>query len=124
MKPLILNYAVERSEGPKAIFEYSKKESLNIVLNSKGDTIPFINIQDNAIEFQTKTRMKPEEDDESSSLIELQTKTKVEAEKDEDSFSMLAIQTKTEVNQERDDEVKTLLELQTKTFTKPEQDDN
>jgi hypothetical protein len=124
MKPLILNYAVERSEGSKAIFEYSKKESLNVVLNSKGDIIPFINIHDDAIEFQTKTRTKPEQDDEGSSLLELQTKTKVEAEKDDDSFSMLALQTKTEVNPERDDEVKTLLELQTKTFSKTEQDDN
>jgi hypothetical protein len=124
MKPLILSYAVERSEGSRAIFEYSKKESLNVILNSKGELIPFINIHDDAIEFQTKTRTKPEQDDESSSMVELQTKTKVEAEKDDDSFSMLALQTKTEVNPERDDEVKTLLELQTKTFSKPEQDDN
>lgn len=124
MKPLILTFAVERSEGSREIFEYSKKDSLNVIVNSKGELIPFINIHYDAIEFQTKTRIKPEQDDESSSMLELQTKTRVEAEKDDDSFSMLALQTKTEVNQERDDEVKTLLELQTKTFSKPEQDDN
>lgn len=124
MKPLILNYAVERSEGSKAIFEYSKKESLNVVLNSKGDIIPFINIHNDALLFQTKTLAKPEQDDQNLSMLDLQTKTKVDSERDDDSYSMLAIQTKTEVNQERDDEVKTLLELQTKTFSKPEQDDN
>lgn len=104
MKPLILSYAVERSEGSKTVYEYSNVESLNVIVNTKGEIIPFIDINNGS--------------------IELQTKTKVESEKDDDSFSMLALQTKTEVNQERDDEVKTLLELQTKTFTKTEQDDN
>jgi hypothetical protein len=124
MKPLILNFAIERSQGSKTIFEYSQQESLNVILNSKGVNIPFIDIQSDAIEFQTKTRTKSEQDDESSSMLELQTKTKVDSEKDDDSYSMLALQTKTEVNQERDDEIKTLLELQTKTLSKTEQDDN
>jgi hypothetical protein len=104
MKPLILNYAVERSEGSTVNFEYSKKESLNVILNEKGKSIPFIDIHDDAVDFQTKTKTKPEQDD--------------------DSFSMLSLQTKTEAKPERDDEVKTLLELHTKTFSKPEQDEN
>jgi hypothetical protein len=124
MKPLILSYAVERTEGPKTVYEYSKAESLNVFVNSKGEIIPFIDINTGSIDFQTKTLTKTEQDDDSLSMLELQTKTKVEAEKDDDSFSMLALQTKTEVNQERDDEEKALLELQTKTFTKTEQDDN
>lgn len=124
MKPLILNYAVERSEGPRTVYEYSTAESLSVIVNRKGVMIPFIDIHNHSIDFQTKTLTKTEQDDDSLSMLELQTKTKVEAEKDEDSISMLALQTKTEVNQERDDEVKTLLELQTKTFSKTEQDDN
>lgn len=104
MKPLLLNYAIQRKEGDQVSYNYDHTQSLNTVKLANGKRVPLV---------------------EAGNSFHLNvTKTKVESEQEDDQFSLLELQTKTEVAQERDDEVKSLLELQTKTFTKTEQDDN
>ena len=102
MKPIILEYAEKRKGVINTVYQYSFKESLNVI-NVNGKNKPFI--------------------DSNSSEISLLTKTKVKSERDDDEFNLLELETKTEVNQERDDEEQSLLELQTKTFVKQERDD-
>lgn len=100
MRPLLLNYAIERTGETQILYHYDFSKSLNVI-DVNGDKIPFI--------------------DSDSSEISLLTKTKVQSESDDD--NMLHLKTKTEVRQERDDNVKSLLEMTTKTFTRQERDD-
>jgi hypothetical protein len=122
MRPLILDYAIERTGDDKPIFEYSNILSLNVV-RTKNTIIPFIEIDNRNCEMQTKTRVQREQDDESISLLEIATKTKIAREKDDENFSLLELSTKTEVRREQDDDHLTLLEITTKTFVNRERDD-
>lgn len=102
MKPLILDFAVERKGDVNIIYEYDFHKSLNTIeVNSNK-----INFIDSTIED-----------------ISLITKTKVKSESDDNDYNLLELKTKTEVHRERDDNHYSLLELQTKTFTKQERDD-
>jgi hypothetical protein len=102
MKPVILDYAIERKEETNSIYEYDFSEALNM-FTIGGNKIPFI--------------------DSTCNDIALLTKTKVVQERDDNSFDMLELQTKTEVSRERDDNYNCLLEMQTKTYTQRERDD-
>ncbi len=100
MKPLLLNYAIDRTGDKHIVYDYDYSKSLNVI-DVNGEKIPFI--------------------DSDSSEVSLLTKTKVKSESDDD--TMLHLKTKTEARPERDDNVKSLLELTTKTFTRQERDD-
>jgi hypothetical protein len=102
MKPIILDYAIERKGETDSIYEYDFPEALNM-LTIEGNKIPFIDSTCNNIAFLTKTKVIQESDD--------------------NSFDMLELQTKTDVSRERDDNCNCLLEMQTKTFTQRERDD-
>ena len=67
MKPLILDYAVNRIGEYNAIFEYDMELSLNIV-NSDNGKIPFIDISNESVNLITKTKVIGESDDEGISL--------------------------------------------------------
>lgn len=102
MRPLILDFAIDRTGEYNPIFEYDKTLSLNIVPTVNGK-IPFIDFADEALILTTKTKVIGESDDESLSLLELETKTRVIQEADDNSNSLLELNTKTLVKQESDD---------------------
>ena len=103
MRPLILDYATERTGEYNPIFEYNDLLSLNVIKTEKG-TVPFMDIESSDLSVTTKTRVLGEADDYNICSLELETKTKVLQERD-------------------DDEIMQLLQLETKTFTKQETDD-
>lgn len=102
MRPLILDFAVDRIGEYNPIFQYDDNLSLNVVDTENGK-IPFIDISNENLILTTKTKVSGEVDDEGLSLLELQTKTRVKQEADDDSNSILELMTKTLVKQESDD---------------------
>lgn len=102
MKPVILDYAIERKEKTNSIYEYDFSEALNM-LTIEGNKIPFI--------------------DSTCTDIALLTKTRATRESDDNSFNMLELQTKTDASRERDDDYNCFLEMLTKTFSQIERDD-
>lgn len=103
MRPLILDYAIERIGEYNPIFLYDDDLSLNTIVTKRGK-IPFMDIENSDLLLETKTRVLGEADDYNICTLELETKTKVVQEQD-------------------DDNIMQLLQLQTKTFTKQESDD-
>lgn len=103
MRPLILDYAIDRTGEYNPIFEYDDTLSMNIV-NTKKGKIPFMDIQNSDLFLLTKTRVIGEADDNNICLLELETKTKVIQERDDDdAMQLLQLNTKTLVKQESDD---------------------
>ena len=86
MKPIILDYAIERKEKMDSIYEYDFSEALNM-LTIEGDKIPFIDSTCTDIALQTKTRATRESDDIGFNILEMQTKTFTQRERDDESFS-------------------------------------
>jgi hypothetical protein len=82
MKPVILDYAIERKGKLNSIYEYDFLEALNM-LTIEGNKIPFIDSTCNDIALLTKTRMVQESDDNSFDMLELQTKTNAGRERDD-----------------------------------------
>lgn len=103
MKPLLFDYAINRTGDATPIFHYDKELNLNVV-NTDNGAVPFIDIDSNDIEMQTKTKIDRERDDDGMSLLELTTKTEVRREKDDDYSALLELTTKTLTQRERDDE--------------------
>lgn len=104
MRPLILDYAIDRTGEYNQIFEYDDTLSMNIV-NTKNGKIPFMDIQNTDLLLITKTRVIGEADDDSNiCMLELETKTKVIQERDDDdAMQLLQLETKTFAKQESDD---------------------
>jgi hypothetical protein len=102
MKPLALNFAINRKAEIPIQYEYDFAESISII-NVEGRKIPFI--------------------DANTADVLLLTKTKIHAERDDEDFKLLELATKTERSRERDDHHSPLLDLETKTFRRPERDD-
>jgi len=104
MRPLILDYAIDRTGEYNPIFEYDDTLSMNIV-NTKKGKIPFMDIQNSDLLLLTKTRVIGEADDDNNvCLLELETKTKVMQERDDDdAMQLLQLDSKTFVKQESDD---------------------
>ncbi|WP_057938799.1 hypothetical protein [Algoriphagus resistens] len=103
MKPLLLDFAETRKEGPQPHYFYDADKSLNVV-EVNGERIPFIEASTDEIILLTKTKVRSEADDDQMNLIELETKTRVKQEADDESPAFLELQTKTLVKQESDDE--------------------
>jgi hypothetical protein len=102
MRPLILDFSIERTGEYTPVFKYDDLLSLNIVNSDKGK-IPFIDIENNEILLITQTKIMGEVDDDNICLLELETKTRVMQESDDDSNDLLQLSTKTFVKQESDD---------------------
>jgi hypothetical protein len=103
-RPIILDNVVVRSGGNDKTFEYDYSKDMNVV--KKGDfSIPFIDFGSNAVELETKTKVRSESDDEAfNNILELTTKTEVKRERDDEGLSLLELESKTFVERERDDE--------------------
>ena len=102
MRPLILDYAVNRIGDIKIIYTYDPIQSLNIVcINNENKS--FISTGMKEILLLTKTKVLQESDDDNVSS-ELLTKTRVDREKDDDLNTLLELETKTLIHSERDDE--------------------
>ncbi|SHM43306.1 hypothetical protein [Flavobacterium chilense] len=106
MRPLILDYSVERVGEYKAIFQYDDLLSLNVI-RTKTEKIPFIDFHNEDINLSTTTKVLNESNIENDgyniSLFEMSTKTRVRQEADDDPISLLELTTKTLVKQESDD---------------------
>jgi hypothetical protein len=102
MKPLILDYSIDRVGEYNPIFEYDSLLSLNVVHTNDGK-IPFMDLQNEDLLLITRTKVIGESDDDGISLLELQTKTRVIQESDDDANYLLELTTKTLVRQESDD---------------------
>ncbi|HHU47743.1 MAG TPA: hypothetical protein PLB66_02900 [Bacteroidales bacterium] len=62
MRPIILDFAIERMGEIKIVYKYNFFESLNVItINNK--TKPFIDSNTEEISLLTKTRVKKESDD-------------------------------------------------------------
>jgi hypothetical protein len=103
MRPIILDYAIERKGEIKAVYKYDFSESLNVI-TVEGNKLPFIDSTYKDVTLLTKTKVMQESDDNSFDMLELQTKTEVNRERDDDFNLFLELQTKTLIHQERDDE--------------------
>ncbi len=103
-RPIILDNVVVRSGGNDKTFEYDYSKDMNVV--KKGDfSTPFIDFGSNAVELETKTKVRSESDDEAfNNISELTTKTEVSRERDDEGLSLLELESKTFVERERDDE--------------------
>lgn len=106
MRPLILDYSVDRVGEYNSIYKYDESLSLNVVRTSNGD-IPFIDCQNDEISLTTTTKVinesNFENDNFNNSLLEMVTKTRVKQEADDSPNQFLELLTKTLVKQESDD---------------------
>lgn len=106
MRPLILDYSVERTGEYKSLYQYDDTLSLNVINISSGK-IPFIDCQSENINLTTMTKVinesNIENDGYNNSFLEMVTKTRVKQEDDDSSNHLLELSTKTFVKQESDD---------------------
>jgi hypothetical protein len=103
MKPLIFDYKVARiNDDGDFPYIYSHEKSMSMVL-IKGSYIPFIDMGNEGLEIQTKTRAHRENDDDSLSYA-IGTETKVARETSDNFQTPIELQTKTLVKREMDDE--------------------
>jgi hypothetical protein len=104
MKPLILDYAVNRKPDENIVFMYDHSLNLNTVrVNNK--VFPFVEVDKNGLELTTFTRVAHEGNDVTHDILELRTKTEAKPERDDqDYYNFLELLTKTFVKRERDDE--------------------
>ena len=103
MKPLILDYKISRTENNNPIiYSYSYETSMNMIL-IKDRYKPFIDVNCFDLEFQTKTRMHRENDDDQF-FQTFGTETKVARETSDNTNDLIELVTKTFVKRERDDE--------------------
>lgn len=83
-RPIILDNIVVRSGGNDKTYEYDYSKDINVV-KKENLSIPFIDFANNALELETKTRVRSESDDETfNNILELETKTFVERERDDE----------------------------------------
>jgi hypothetical protein len=109
MKPLILDYAINRKGEINVLYEYDFQESLNtITVNNQKKA--FIDSANDDVSFLTKTKVQLESDDNDFNLLELSTITRVLKERDEDYCSLMEFQIKTLISRERDDESFTIIQ--------------
>ncbi|HZX73207.1 MAG TPA: hypothetical protein VFE57_02220 [Cyclobacteriaceae bacterium] len=102
MKPLLLNYTVERTGESDVLFEYDFVNAVNMI-QINGEKKPFIDVNNAELAMTTSTRIAREKDDNSLNLVELTTQTKVSREGDDRSNPLLELQTKTAGKRESDD---------------------
>lgn len=100
MKPLILDYAVDRSEIGEIAFSYDDTLNLNVIKNNQ-KVIPYVDADTDSLALETVTKVKNEGSDYS---LDLATETRVSREGNDMSFDFLELKTKTFVKRERDDE--------------------
>lgn len=103
MKPLILDYAVERKGEINTVYKYDFAESLNVI-TVKNEKKIFIDTTSKDLSLLTQTRVVCESDDNDYNMLELCTKTKVAQEREDNYNYLLELTTKTLTQQERDDE--------------------
>jgi hypothetical protein len=110
MYPLIMRFAVSRTDSEEVLYKYDYSRNLSVVKTKTGDT-PFIDLNSQA-ELVTKTEVKRERDDEERrGILELDTKTKIQRERDDKNIGFLELTTKTDVKRERDDDERTLTSM-------------
>lgn len=106
MKPLILDYSVERTGEYSAQYEYDDTLSLNVI-RANDTVLPFIDITNDDINLTTVTKVLNESNTEAdcynTSLLEMITKTRVMQEAEDTPSYLLEVTTKTLVKQESDD---------------------
>jgi hypothetical protein len=82
VKPLILDYAVDRKHEGDLIFSYDNTLNLNVVKNNQKIS-PYVDVSNSSLELATITKVKGEGNDISYSMLELVTKTDVVRERDD-----------------------------------------
>lgn len=103
MKPLILDFKVNRSENQQPIlYEYDAVRCMNVV-TVNGTKKPFIEINSSDSELMTKTKVRQESDDDSFSISTLDKGTSLGTPAHMVDM-LLELSTKTLVKTERDDE--------------------
>lgn len=106
MRPLILDYAVNRSQAGEVLFSYDNTLNLNVIENNQ-KVSPYVDAGADSMEIATVTKVKNEGSDYSYNLLELVTKTDAIRERDDQKpHEVLELITKTAVESERDDEDK------------------
>lgn len=107
MKPLILDYKEHRQDVNRPVkYSYNATLAMNTVYVD-GEEKTFIDVASDDLQFMTKTKVRPESDDDSN-LNALNTKTRVSTESDDERY-LNELETKTFVKAERDDEKQTHL---------------
>lgn len=103
MKPLILEYAIDRIGEIETIYDYDFTESLNVIsINNQKKAI--IDSSSHDLSMITKTKVNVESDDFDINMLELQTRTRVYQESDDEYNQIVGLNIKTYIKQERDDE--------------------
>ncbi len=87
MKPLILNYAVERKGDTVSAYEYDFKKSLNTITLNRERKV-FIDSSVEEISLITMTRVLNESSDDDD-ILELVTKTLVSQEQDDEDNDLI-----------------------------------
>ena len=106
MRPLILDYSIDRTGEFEAKYEYNDLLSLNVI-RTDDTVLPFIDIESVNINLTTITKVlnesNTETDSYNTSLLEMMTKTRVLQEAEDTPSYLLELTTKTLVKQESDD---------------------
>jgi hypothetical protein len=101
-RPILLDYALDRSGNDKKIFQYDYSHDMNVL--KKNTAKLYIEAGNSFSTTETETRVRRESDDSEYAFIELATKTEAARERDDEDDGLLELFTKTSVNRERDDE--------------------
>lgn len=96
-RPLIFDFAVDRSDDNNTVLNYDNELNLNVV-EIQGQITPLIHATTNNLELMTKTAQRRESDDELSDSLRTSYLDNI------DNRILLEILTKTKAKPESDDE--------------------
>ena len=84
MKSMLLKYAQPMHRGYSHSYHYDKDAMLNVVLDDKGEVVPFVKTNKDYLCISTKTEVLREADDTANELLLISTKTRAEMESDDE----------------------------------------
>lgn len=84
MKSLLLNYSQPMNKGCVHSYRYDHNAKLNVIRDSKGLEMPFVNSNLDKLCISTKTEVLREADDTANELLLISTKTRAEMESDDE----------------------------------------
>ena len=84
MKSVLLNYSEPMHKGYAHAYHYDHNEKLNVINDTNGVTVPFVDSGLEKLCISTKTEVLREADDTANELLLISTKTRAEMESDDD----------------------------------------
>jgi hypothetical protein len=101
--PFLCAFAIPRRDEKEKPFIYDHKLNLNVVRNGN-KSVPFVELNTDALELKTKTEIEREEDEDNIGANEYATSPRIDEKANYFRESLFELCTKTKIQRESDDE--------------------